>query len=185
MKIVLVALIILNLCTIALTFFLYRRSKRKIVKRFWRVIYKLRDEERLSFEPVPKKEAEKTMESAQPFISEKTEKMLLEKLSIFESSQGFTDKNCSLSTLAGDLDTNTKYLSYIIKTYKKTDFNTYINQLRIQYISNKIETNAAYKKYKISYLAEQCGFSSHSKFTAIFKKETGLTPSEFISWSSK
>jgi AraC-like DNA-binding protein len=34
--------------------------------------------------------------------------------------------------------------------------------------------------YKISYLAETCGFSSHSTFATIFKSITGITPITFI-----
>jgi len=37
-----------------------------------------------------------------------------------------------------------------------------------------------HREYKISYLAELCGFSSREVFTTIFKKETGISPSYFI-----
>ncbi|HLV38436.1 helix-turn-helix domain-containing protein, partial [Xanthomarina sp.] len=56
-----------------------------------------------------------------------------------------------------------------------------INKLRIQYIVNKLKSDPDYLNYKISYLAEECGFSSHSKFSASFKNVTGLSPSTFIS----
>lgn len=34
--------------------------------------------------------------------------------------------------------------------------------------------------YKLSYLAEMSGFTSHSKFTMAFKNAMGITPSQFI-----
>ena len=34
--------------------------------------------------------------------------------------------------------------------------------------------------YKISYLAENCGFSSHSSFATVFKSITGISPVKFI-----
>jgi AraC-like DNA-binding protein len=34
--------------------------------------------------------------------------------------------------------------------------------------------------YKISYLAEKCGFSSHSSFATVFKSIAGITPVTFI-----
>ena len=34
--------------------------------------------------------------------------------------------------------------------------------------------------YKLSYLAEMSGFTSHSKFTIAFKSVVGVTPSQFI-----
>ena len=113
-------------------------------------------------------------------IPQKTEEELLEKLNEFEKSLDYLDKNMSFSTLVGQLGTNAKYLSHLIKNYKYKDYNTYINELRIDYIVDKLKNNPDYLNYKISYLAEESGFSSHSKFSANFKRVVNLSPSEFI-----
>lgn len=105
---------------------------------------------------------------------------ILKKLLLFEEGTKYTDRNFNLSALSVKLKTNTKYLSYIINKYKKKDFNSYINELRILYIIKKMENNPAYLNYKISYLADECGFSSHSKFTAVFKSVVGMSPSRFM-----
>lgn len=110
---------------------------------------------------------------------------ILKKLSLFEEGTKYTDKNFNLSALSVKLKTNTKYLSYIINKYKKKDFNSYINELRIFYILKKMQSNPAYLNYKISYLAEECGFSSHSKFTAVFKSVVGMSPSHFMDMLGK
>lgn len=107
-------------------------------------------------------------------------KSILLKLNKFEKSQKFIKKDISLSSLANDLNTNTRYLSEIIKQYKKKSYNNYINGLRIDYIKNKLIENPIYREYKISYLAEECGFSSREVFAVTFKKENGVTPSFFI-----
>ncbi|OAD45575.1 helix-turn-helix domain-containing protein [Polaribacter atrinae] len=52
--------------------------------------------------------------------------------------------------------------------------------MRIYYIKEKLTTDKEYLNYKISYLVEECGFSSHSKFSASFKSVLGVSPSEFI-----
>lgn len=39
-----------------------------------------------------------------------------------------------------------------------------------------MKNDPAYLHYKISYLSSECGFSSHSKFAAIFKKRDWLYP---------
>lgn len=114
-------------------------------------------------------------------LSLKTENSLLQKLDKFEASNEFLDKNMSMSRLIGLLETNVKYLRHLLKTYKNTDYNSYINELRINYILEKLKTDPVYLNYKISYLADECGFSSHSKFSANFKRVTKLSPSEFIS----
>ena len=86
----------------------------------------------------------------------------------------------SLPKLLGLLNINSKYFRKFLKDNKNTDYSNYNNGLRIQYIKEKLTTDKEYLNYKISYLAEECGFSSHSKFSASFKNVTGISPSEFI-----
>lgn len=113
-------------------------------------------------------------------ISEETISHLLDKLNQFENKKGFLEKDISLSKLAGQLKTNNKYLSQVINSHKNTDFNTYINTLRILYIVDKLKNNPEYLEYKIAYLAKESGFTTHSRFSAVFKEITGESPSEFI-----
>lgn len=113
-------------------------------------------------------------------IPVETEQNLLAKLKKFETSTRFTNKEMSLAVLAAQFDTNTKYLSEIINKHNNDNFNTYINKLRINYIIEKIKTEPNYRNYKISYLADESGFSSHSSFTTIFKSITGIAPTTFI-----
>ena len=113
-------------------------------------------------------------------ISSKTENILLQKLELFERNRGFIKKDISLSSLAKQFKTNTKYLSEIIKKKKKKQFNHYINELRIHYIVNKLKSEPHYINTKISYLASDCGFTSHSSFTTIFTQIMKESPSVFI-----
>ncbi|WP_407510556.1 helix-turn-helix domain-containing protein [Elizabethkingia anophelis] len=78
------------------------------------------------------------------------------------------------------MNTNPKYLSQIINLHKEQNFNGYINKLRINYIPHKLYNNLRYREYKISYLAEECSYTSPQVFIRAFKKETGMTPSYFI-----
>ncbi|AZA77307.1 AraC family transcriptional regulator [Chryseobacterium sp. G0186] len=64
-------------------------------------------------------------------------------------------------------------------------FNNYLNGLRINYITAKLYDTPIFREYKISYLAETCGFSSREVFAVIFKKETGVSPSYFINQLKK
>ncbi|MDP9962250.1 tetratricopeptide repeat protein [Chryseobacterium lathyri] len=114
-------------------------------------------------------------------IPDYTTRLILDKLAKFEKSQKFIKKDISLSSLASDLDTNTRYLSAIIKQHKKKSYSSYINGLRIAYIKTKLIEDRIYREYKISYLADECGFSSREVFAVTFKKDTGITPSYFIS----
>jgi AraC-like DNA-binding protein len=123
---------------------------------------------------------EKKQEHKKTIILKETEEQILNKLKKFENSKRFLNKDFSLSILAGQLDTNTKYLSEVINSHYHMNFNTYINKLRINYIVEKLKTDPNFIKYRISYLAENCGFTSHSAFATVFKNITGLTPVKFI-----
>ena len=81
--------------------------------------------------------------------------------------------------------TNTKYVSYILQQYRNKNFNDYLNEIRIKYIVRKMVNEQDYLYYKIDYLSEIAGYSSHSRFTQMFKKELKMSPSEFISQLSK
>lgn len=113
-------------------------------------------------------------------ILKESEDQILHGLQKFEASKRFINKDMSLGMLAAQLNTNTKYLSEIINRHKEKNFNSYINELRINYITDKIKTEPAYLNYKVSYLAEECGFASHSTFTTVFKSVVGVSPIIFV-----
>jgi AraC-like DNA-binding protein len=131
----------------------------------------------ISVETIENDQSKKRSES---LMTSETEAKLLELLEDFEKGILYNNKNMSLPFLAGELSTNTKYLSYIINQHKTSDFKTYINRLRINYIIEKLASDEKYRQYKISILAEECGFSSHSKFAAVFKSVTEMSPSVYI-----
>lgn len=118
-------------------------------------------------------------------IPDKTEQLILDKLEEFEASTFYTNPSITLQMLAKKLKTNTKYLSEVIHIHKNKNFNNYINELRINYIIDLMTTDRKYLNYKVSYLAETCGYSSHSAFSAVFKSITKLTPKQFVSFLKK
>lgn len=131
---------------------------------------------------VPKVISDNPKVDGSVIMNAETEKKLLLKLQEFEESNLFTDNTISLSTLSTYCETNSKYLSYVINTYKKKDFNNYINELRVNYIIKKLKEVPVYRKYKIAVLSEDAGFSSQNKFATVFKKVTTISPSVFIAY---
>lgn len=118
-------------------------------------------------------------------VTEDKEKEILDKLNKFEHSEKFLKHNVTLSSLSDNLNTNPTYLSTIINKHKSGNFNAYINDLRINYIIQKIQLDPDFRKYKITYIAELCGFSSYTTFNKAFKNSTGISPSKFIEFSQK
>lgn len=191
-----IAIIILAAALVGLCFYCKSKQKkqfskfRNIIRNHYVQINKENNSEpvkevvepdfsNISVEEVFKKKDDHKKRNESLMTSE-TETKLLELLNDFEKGSLYNNKNMSLPFLAGELNTNTKYLSYIINQHKSADFKTYINRLRINYIIDKLINEEKYRQYKISILADECGFSSHSKFAAVFKAETDFSPSSYI-----
>lgn len=113
-------------------------------------------------------------------ISREKEEEILLKLQDWEKSDNYLNKNMSLAILSVQTGINTKYLSEVINNNKGKNFNGYINELRINHIARLLKTDSAYLNYKVSYLAEYSGFSSHGAFTNVFKSITGMSPNAYI-----
>lgn len=67
-------------------------------------------------------------------ISKAKKKSILEQLEAFEKEKKYLDKNLSLDAIAAAFETNSKYLSQIIKQERKKKFPQYINDLRINWL---------------------------------------------------
>lgn len=105
---------------------------------------------------------------------------IIASLKELEAKRFYLDKNVSVASVATEVGVNHRYLSHTINRKYGKDFTTYINDLRIDYIIGFLKENPKHLNYKISYLAERAGFSSHNRFSIIFKKSRGISPSELI-----
>lgn len=118
-------------------------------------------------------------------ISDETLQRIRKGLKEFEQEKLFLDPLISAVSIASYCQTNVRYISYVINTYKNESVSAYINRLRITYIVFKLKEDKRYRSYKIISLADEAGFSSHSKFSIEFKRVIGLSPSIFIARMSK
>lgn len=105
---------------------------------------------------------------------------LLRKLKKFETKKGFTQKGLTLNRLAQQLGTNSSYLSQVINEHKGGNFNKYLSQLRINYITNVLFEDKKYLKYNIETLAKECGIASRQNFSDLFYEINGIRPTDFI-----
>jgi AraC-like DNA-binding protein len=104
-------------------------------------------------------------------IKERLEPSLQEK-KLFLNPK-FTLRDCAKS-----IGTNEKYLSSYLNKFHKMNFNTFINKYRIEQAKKLLHSTDS-DKYTIEAIAQMSGFNSKSSFNSVFKKHTGLTPSEF------
>ncbi|KMQ69182.1 hypothetical protein ACM39_03485 [Chryseobacterium sp. FH2] len=168
----------LLLLTAIAAYIFQRRSSKKLHKNYEALIKKIHSEKDKKVYTNNSSEIKRPSFSN---IPDETVSVLLSKLEKFENTEKYLKKGIDLSSLAHQMDTNPKYLSEVIKQHKGKNFNSYINGLKIDYITRKLYENPQYRLYKISHLAELCGFSSRDVFASTFKKETGVSPSYTIS----
>ncbi|MCA6065910.1 helix-turn-helix domain-containing protein [Chryseobacterium sp. RG1] len=179
----------LLLCFSLLFIFLSRKKEEKIRLRFEKIIKEIEkkkdivtlSENNEMDKNIDTPVADNNSINKSKIISNEKETELLKKIEEFEKGTAFTAKNFTLSNFASILGTNTKYITYLLKEYWAKSFSDYINTLKIKFIIEHLYENPESVKYKISYLCELAGFSSHSHFTKVFTKETGISPSKFIS----
>ncbi|MBQ4803088.1 helix-turn-helix domain-containing protein [Aquimarina sp. MMG015] len=169
LKISIISIIII----FTLFLFNYKRKKK----------YKLRFEELMNKnqrkEPINIGQ-ENELEELSLDISKILINKILKGLDEFESNNGFTQVNLTSNLLAKQLQTNSKYLTKVIKYYKQKNFSPYINDLRIEYIINRIKTEQKLQNYTIKALSKEAGFNSTEVFSKYFYKKTGIYPSYFI-----
>ncbi|UQB69164.1 helix-turn-helix domain-containing protein [Epilithonimonas zeae] len=113
-------------------------------------------------------------------LNENLVENLLCKLKSFEDKCGYIENGLTINKLAHKLRTNSTYLSQVINDHKGMNFNRYLGELRINYITNKLYTDKVYLNYKIETLAEKCGIASRTNFSNLFREINGMRPTEFI-----
>ncbi|MFS4428401.1 helix-turn-helix domain-containing protein [Chryseobacterium sp. S90] len=176
-KIVVISIVVLSLITG--TMLIYRRRSNKIIhKKYKDLIEKIsKENEENKIQPIVERNIGVKSSIT---ITDETIKSLLLKLEKFEASEKYLRKDLSLTWMANSLATNPKYLSEVIKIYKNHNFTSYINELRINYIIKKLYELPVYREYKITYLAEECGYVTPRVFVNAFKQHMGFTPSYFV-----
>ncbi|MDN3692540.1 helix-turn-helix domain-containing protein [Chryseobacterium tructae] len=113
-------------------------------------------------------------------LPEELYKELDQKLQQFEIENGFKQRGLTLGILATKMNTNTSYLSTFINENKGENFKTYINRLRISYITQLLNSERKYLLYTIEALAEESGISTRQHFSDLFYEVNGLRPTDFI-----
>ena len=93
-------------------------------------------------------------------------------------SESFMSAELTIIDLAEKLKVHPKRISTAINTVIKQNFNTYINQHRINKAERLLKNKSA-ENFSIEGIGKEVGFNSKSAFYSAFKKYTGMTPSAY------
>ncbi len=103
----------------------------------------------------------------------------LEKLhEIMEQEQLYRNSELKLSELAEKVGISGHHLSQIINENLGQNFFDFINGYRIKEAKNLLSDPDS-KKFTLLSIAHTVGFNNKTSFNNFFKKQTGMTPSEF------
>lgn len=91
----------------------------------------------------------------------------------------------NLPSLARSLGLNKNYLCTVFRNETGVTISEYINYHRIREVLIILQYNGYNKDFPIHELAEQVGYGNASYFNRVFKKYTGMTPTEFMNAISK
>lgn len=108
------------------------------------------------------------------------EKVFIQTLLTFMNDQKpYLQSEITLKGLSDRLNVSAEYLSDIINNNLNKNFFDFINYYRIEEFKNQCKSNKN-KNLSIIGIAFNCGFNSKATFNRVFKKATGVTPSEYI-----
>jgi AraC-like DNA-binding protein len=112
-------------------------------------------------------------------IPDKEKSRLVDKLQQhMQAHKPYLQPDLTLDELAGQLSVKPKLLSQSINEILQQNFFEFINYYRIEE-AKRLLTRPKDKKITVLEVMYEVGFNSKSSFNTLFKKLTGLTPSEF------
>ena len=99
---------------------------------------------------------------------------------IMATSKEILSPDFSLETLSDMTDTKPTYLSKVINTVLKKNFNQLLAEARIAEACRRMLDDKNYATRSLDAIAEDVGYRSRSYFSTVFKKVTGLTPAKYV-----
>lgn len=116
---------------------------------------------------------------AQPIIADDQMAELIAKITdLMENAKIYLDATLTLDMMADRLEVNRVYLSQALNYGIGKKFSDYINEYRVQE-SIRILSKGTSRQYSIEIIASLSGFNDRKTFYRVFKKITGLSPTEY------
>lgn len=99
-------------------------------------------------------------------------------LQIMETEKPYLNSELTLRELAEKLSMSTHNLSEILNARLNQNFYDFINRYRVEEVKRRL-ANKESERFSLIAIAFDSGFNSKSTFNTIFKKHTGITPSQY------
>lgn len=100
-------------------------------------------------------------------------------LKYMEQEKPYLQSQLTIAELAEQINIPSYQLSQIINEQLNKNFFEFVNEYRVKEFQERISKNLG-DKFTLLAIALDSGFNSKSSFNNIFKKQTGLTPKQFV-----
>jgi len=127
------------------------------------------------FDEIKEEETETALDLDSSFFIELKKSLLI----LMLDDKVYLEPSLTIHFLAGQLETNNKYLSQLINNEFNKSFVVFINEYRIEE-AKRLLLDVNSKHLSIEGIGYEAGFKSKSAFNSAFKKFTGDTPSSFL-----
>lgn len=100
-------------------------------------------------------------------------------IQIMQEKRLYLNPELSLSDLSEAVGLNTGIVSHTLNIGLGQSFNDFVNQYRVEAVKTKF-TEGVHVQETLLAIAFDCGFNSKNTFNRAFKKNTGLSPKEYL-----
>lgn len=100
-------------------------------------------------------------------------------IQIMDSNPEIYSNDFSIMRLATLAESNSKYVSQTINEMSGMNFNGFLAEYRINEACRRISDRQNYGMLTLEAIGNSVGFNSRSNFINLFRKKTGLSPSEY------
>ena len=172
---------IIILVAVAALLFIFHSQRQKLRKAY-RMLYRRNRElamaeRKQAAQSVPASEKEEKEENNER-LRQAIEKVMME-------SDEFLNPDFSVHRLAELVDSNVKYVSGFINDHYGKNFRSFINEYRVKVACERLSNPDEWGHLTMQAIAESVGIKSSTNFIASFKKEVGLTPSQYRKMARK
>jgi AraC-like DNA-binding protein len=99
-------------------------------------------------------------------------------LAFMQTQKPYRQNNLTIQELARQLELPKHRLSQLLNEQLGKSFYDFVNEYRVEEVKRLLH-DPRYGHYSTLGMAEEAGFNSKATFNAVFKKMTGMTPSEY------
>jgi AraC-like DNA-binding protein len=143
-----------------------------------------RSAENASANSIDKRAIKSTQAQSEPLENEEY-KLVVSIKNVMENNQEIFNSDFCIERLAEILNSKVKIISTTINNKLGKNFNALLSEYRIKEACKKLANPNVTNTLTIEAIGQSVGYQSRTYFNSIFKKETGLTPSQYQSLASK